>query len=95
MAISHKYRLNAVLAATILGSSMVFIDSTVVNVILPRLQLELRVTGVQIQWVVDGYLLFLSSLLLLGGALGDRFGRRVVFETGIVVFAVGSVGCGL
>ncbi len=92
---SHKYRLNAVLAATILGSSMVFIDSTVVNVILPRLQVELGVTGVQIQWVVDGYLLFLSALLLLGGALGDRFGRRVVFETGIVVFAAASVGCGL
>jgi EmrB/QacA subfamily drug resistance transporter len=92
---SHKHRLNAVLAATILGSSMVFIDSTVVNVILPRLQSELRVTGVQIQWVVDAYLLFLSSLLLLGGALGDRFGRRIVFELGIVVFAVGSVGCGL
>src|SRR5512133_1720298 len=74
---------------------MVFIDSTVVNVILPRLQRELHVTGVQIQWVVDGYLLFLSALVLLGGALGDRFGRRVVFEAGIVVFAAGSVGCGL
>ncbi len=86
---------NAVLAATILGSSMVFIDSTVVNVILPRLQVELHVTGVQIQWVVAAYLLFLSSLILLGGALGDRFGRRVVFEAGIVVFALASVGCGL
>jgi EmrB/QacA subfamily drug resistance transporter len=85
----------AILAATILGSSMVFIDSTVVNVLLPRLQLELHVTGVQIQWVVDSYLLFLSALILLGGALGDRFGRRVVFETGIVVFVAGSVGCGL
>jgi len=74
---------------------MVFIDSTVVNVILPRLQLELQVTGVQIQWVVDAYLLFLSALILLGGALGDRFGRRVVFEAGITVFALGSVGCGL
>jgi EmrB/QacA subfamily drug resistance transporter len=86
---------SAVLTATILGSSMVFIDSTVVNVILPRLQLELRVTGVQIQWVVDAYLLFLSGLILLGGALGDRLGRRVVFEAGVVVFALGSVGCGL
>lgn len=91
----HTFGLNAVLAATILGSSMVFIDSTVVNVILPRLQSELRVTGVQIQWVVDAYLLFLSALLLFGGALGDRFGRRIVFEAGIVVFAAGSVGCGL
>ncbi len=86
---------NAILAATILGSSMVFIDSTVVNVILPRLQLELHVTGVQIQWVVDAYLLLLSALILLGGALGDRFGRRVVFEVGIVVFVLASVGCGL
>jgi EmrB/QacA subfamily drug resistance transporter len=74
---------------------MVFIDSTVVNVILPRLQGELHVTGVQIQWVVDAYLLFLSALILLGGALGDRLGRRVVFEAGIVVFVVGSMGCGL
>jgi EmrB/QacA subfamily drug resistance transporter len=74
---------------------MVFIDSTVVNVILPRLQGDLHVTGVQIQWVVDAYLLFLSALILLGGALGDRFGRRVVFQAGIVVFAVGSVACGL
>jgi EmrB/QacA subfamily drug resistance transporter len=74
---------------------MVFIDSTVVNVILPRLQSELHVTGVQIQWVVDAYLLFLSALLLFGGALGDRFGRRIIFEAGIVVFAAASVGCGL
>lgn len=90
-----KEKRKGVLAATILGSSMVFIDSTVVNVILPRLQVELHVTGVQIQWVVDAYLLFLSALILLGGALGDRFGRRVVFEAGVVLFAAGSVGCGL
>jgi EmrB/QacA subfamily drug resistance transporter len=74
---------------------MVFIDSTVVNVILPRLQSEFHVTGAQIQWVVDAYLLFLSALILLGGTLGDHFGRRVVFEVGIVVFAAASVGCGL
>ena len=74
---------------------MVFIDSTVVNVILPRLQSEFHVTGVQIQWVVEAYLLFLSALILLGGTLGDHFGRRIVFEVGIVVFAVASVGCGL
>lgn len=86
---------NGILAAAILGSSMVFIDSTVVNVILPRLQSQFHVTGVQIQWVVDAYLLFLSALILLGGTLGDHFGRRVVFEMGIVVFAVASVGCGL
>lgn len=86
---------NGILAATILGSSMVFIDSTVVNVILPRLQSEFHVSGVQIQWVVDAYLLFLSALILLGGTLGDHFGRRVVFEVGIVVFTLASVGCGL
>lgn len=74
---------------------MVFIDSTVVNVILPRLQSEFHVTGAQIQWGVDAYLIFLSALILLGGTLGDHFGRRVVFEAGIVVFAVASVGCGL
>ncbi len=88
-------RRNGVLAATILGSSMVFIDSTIVNVLLPRLQSEFQVTGVQIQWVVDAYLLFLSALILLGGTLGDHLGRRVVFEVGIVVFTVASVGCGL
>ena len=88
-------RRKGVLAAAILGSSMVFIDSTVVNVILPRLQSEFQVTGVQIQWVVNAYLPFLSALILLGGTLGDRFGRRIVFDVGIVVFAVASVGCGL
>ena len=88
-------RRNGILAAAILGSSMVFIDSTIVGVILPRLQSEFHVTGVQIQWVVDAYLLFLSALILLGGTLGDHFGRRVVFDVGIVVFAAASIGCGL
>ncbi len=84
-----------VLAATILGSSMVFIDATVVNVILPRLQTTLNVTGVQIQWVVEAYLLFLSALILLGGALGDRFGRKRIFQLGTILFVIASVACGL
>ena len=64
------------LAATILGSSMAFIDGTAVNVALPSLQSHLGATVAEVQWVVEAYTLFLSSLLLVGGALGDRFGRQ-------------------
>jgi EmrB/QacA subfamily drug resistance transporter len=84
-----------VLAATVLGSSMDFIDGTVTTVALPALQTGLGATGAQAQWVVVGYALFLSSLLLVGGALGDRLGLRTVFLTGVVLFAVASVWCGL
>ncbi len=84
-----------VLAATILGSSMAFIDSTAVNVALPALQARLGATVAEVQWVVEAYALFLSSLLLVGGALGDRFGRRRVFLLGVAGFAVASAGCGL
>ncbi|HEX7158683.1 MAG TPA: MFS transporter, partial [Edaphobacter sp.] len=84
-----------VLAATVLGSSMEFIDGTVVNVALPAMQTGLHATGAQAQWVVVGYSLFLSSLLLVGGALGDRLGLRRVFLTGIVLFAAASVWCGI
>lgn len=84
-----------VLAATILGSSMVFIESTVINVALPALQRALGATVIDMQWVVNSYILFLSSLILLGGTLGDRFGRRRVFMIGVALFTVASILCGL
>jgi EmrB/QacA subfamily drug resistance transporter len=83
-----------VLAATILGSSMAFIDSTVVNVALPALQSSLHATVVDIQWVIESYGLFLSALILVGGALGDSLGRRAMFLLGVAGFAVASAGCG-
>ena len=81
-----------VLVATILGSSMAFIDGTVVNVALPALQSELGATVTDVQWVVEAYALFLAALLLVGGSLGDRYGRRRVFGCGVAVFAGASVG---
>jgi EmrB/QacA subfamily drug resistance transporter len=83
-----------VLAATILASSMAFIDGTVVNVALPFLQTSLNTTAIGIQWVVEAYSLFLSALLLVGGALGDLYGRRWIFNIGVVVFAIASAACG-
>jgi EmrB/QacA subfamily drug resistance transporter len=83
-----------VLAATILGSSMAFIDSTVVNVALPALQSNLRATLVDVQWVIESYGLFLSALILVGGALGDSLGRRKMFLLGVLGFACASAGCG-
>ena len=83
------------LAATIVASSMAFIDGTVTNVALPALQRELNASLVDVQWVIEAYSLFLSALLLVGGAAGDRFGRRRVFLLGVVVFAASSVWCGL
>jgi len=84
-----------VLAATILGSSMVFIDGTVVNVALPALQVALNATVTDVQWVVESYALFLAALLLVGGSLGDLYGRRRVFLIGVMLFAVASACCGL
>jgi EmrB/QacA subfamily drug resistance transporter len=84
-----------VLAATILGSSMAFIDGTVVNVALPALQSSFHATVVDVQWVVESYGLFLSALLLIGGAMGDSAGRRSIFLLGTGLFAAASVGCGL
>ncbi len=84
-----------VLVATILGSSMAFIDSTVVNVALPTLQTQLQATVADVQWVVESYALFVATLILVGGSLGDRFGRRRIFVLGIVVFAIASAWCGL
>ncbi|MFZ0736147.1 MAG: MFS transporter [Candidatus Acidiferrales bacterium] len=83
-----------ILAATILGSSMAFIDSTVVNVALPALQSSLHATVVGVQWVVESYGLFLGALILVGGSLGDLFGRRLMFLIGVGIFAAASVACG-
>src|ERR1700736_6097152 len=82
-----------VLVAAILGSAMTFIDGTAVNVALPVIQRELGADAAQMQWVVEGYALFLAALILLGGSLGDLYGRKKMFLTGIVVFAAASVGC--
>ena len=84
-----------VLAATILASSMAFIDGTVVNVALPFLQTNLNATAMGIQWVIEAYSLFLSALLLVGGSLGDHYGRRRIFNIGVVVFAIASAACGM
>jgi EmrB/QacA subfamily drug resistance transporter len=83
-----------VLAATILGSSMVFIDGTVVNVALPALQTALNATVNDVQWVVEAYALFLAALLLVGGSLGDLYGRRKIFVVGVTLFAGASAWCG-
>lgn len=84
-----------ILAATILGSSMVFIDGTVVNVALPALQSALHATLANLQWVVESYALFLAALLLIGGSLGDLYGRRKIFAAGVGLFSVASAWCGL
>jgi EmrB/QacA subfamily drug resistance transporter len=84
-----------VLAAAILGSSMAFIDGTVVNVALPSIQHALNATVSDAQWVVESYALFLAALILLGGTLGDFYGRRLVFTIGVFLFAAASAWCGL
>ncbi|MGH8905084.1 MAG: MFS transporter [Egibacteraceae bacterium] len=84
-----------VLAATVLGSGMALLDATVVNVALPVIGTELDADIAGLQWTLNGYLLTLAALILLGGALGDRYGRRRVFVVGIVWFAVASLLCGL
>jgi EmrB/QacA subfamily drug resistance transporter len=84
-----------ILTATILGSSMAFIDGTVVNVALPALQSALHATLADVQWVVESYALFLAALLLIGGSLGDLYGRRKVFAAGVAIFSMSSIWCGL
>jgi MFS family permease len=84
-----------ILAATILGSSMAFIDGTVVNVALPALQSALHATLADVQWVVESYALFLATLLLVGGSLGDMYGRRKIFAAGVVLFSLASAWSGL
>jgi EmrB/QacA subfamily drug resistance transporter len=83
------------LAATILGSSMVFVDGTVVAVALPAIQSSLQATIRGVQWVVESYALLLGALLLTGGSLGDLYGRRKIFAAGVFLFCAASVWCGL
>jgi EmrB/QacA subfamily drug resistance transporter len=84
-----------VLTATILASSIAYIDESVVNVALPAIETDLATTVVVIQWIVNGYTLCLSAFLLVGGAAGDQFGRRRLFVIGLTVFAASSLWCGL
>lgn len=84
-----------VLAAAVLGSTLAFVDKSVVNVALPAMEGNLRTSLVAMQWVVNAYTLCLSALLLLGGAAADQFGRRLMFIVGVSVFAAASIGCGL
>src|SRR5215218_6543356 len=83
-----------VIAATVLGSGMASVDATVVNVALPRLAEDLGADFGDLQWVITGYTLTLASLILVGGALGDQFGRRRVFTVGVVWFTMASLACG-
>src|SRR5437016_12953601 len=83
-----------ILAATILGSSLAFIDGSVVNLALPALQANLNATVIDAQWVVEAYALLLASLILVGGSLGDIYGRRRIFAAGVVLFGAASVWFG-
>src|SRR5882762_1437671 len=83
-----------VLAAAVLGSTMAFVDESVVNVALPTIEADLGTTLAAMQWVINAYTLCMSALLLIGGAAADRFGRRLLFLIGIVTFTLASIACG-
>ena len=83
------------LVAAVLGSGMAFVDGTVVNVALPAIQRDLQASAADAQWIIEAYALFLAALLLVGGALGDRYGRRTVFALGVAGFSIASLGCAL
>src|ERR1700758_3511243 len=83
------------LVATIIGSSLTFVDATVVNVALPALQADLHATITDVQWVIEAYALFLGGLILVGGSMGDQFGRKRIFLVGVWLFTIASVACGL
>lgn len=96
----HNYPLNCptgrwTLLSTILASSMAFIDGSALNVILPALQKDLDATGSDLFWVLNGYLLMLAALIIVGGSLGDKLGRVKIFKIGILIFMAGSIFCGL
>src|SRR5882757_8762061 len=83
-----------IMASTILASAMAFIDATALNVVLPALQKSLNATGSDLFWLLNAYLLMLASLILIGGSLGDKLGRKRVYMAGIFIFIIGSAACG-
>src|SRR5436305_5258457 len=84
-----------IMTSTILASAMAFIDGTALNVVLPSLQKSLNASGADLFWILNAYLLMLASLIILGGSLGDKLGRKKIFITGIIIFIIGSAACGL
>ena len=85
----------AIIAAAVLGSGMTFLDGTVINVALRTIGEDFDASLAELQWITNGYLLSMSSLILLGGSLGDRYGRRRIFVVGTVWFALASLLCGI
>src|SRR6202000_403262 len=83
-----------IMVSAILASAMAFIDATALNVVLPSLQKNLNATGTDLFWLLNAYLLMLASLILIGGSLGDKLGRRKIFMLGIFIFVIGSIACG-
>src|ERR1700740_1033893 len=84
-----------IMVSAILASSMAFIDATALNVVLPALQKSLEASGADLFWILNAYLLMLASLILIGGSLGDKLGRKKVFMIGIAIFIAGSAACGI
>src|SRR6202012_5039578 len=83
-----------IMVSAILASSMAFIDATALNVVLPALQKSLNASGADLFWILNAYLLMLASLILIGGSMGDKLGRKKVFMAGIFIFICGSAACG-
>ena len=83
------------LTTTIVGSSMAFIDGSVVNIALPAIQQALHADAAATQWIVNAYLLLLGALVLIGGSAADLYGRRRIFILGVAVFTAASIACGL
>ncbi|HEU4554489.1 MAG TPA: MFS transporter [Chitinophaga sp.] len=84
-----------IMVSTIMASAMAFIDATALNVVLPAIQKSMHATGTDLFWILNAYLLMLSALMLIGGSLGDKLGRKKVFMTGILIFIAGSAACGI
>src|SRR3569833_2742723 len=83
-----------IMTSTILASAMAFIDATALKDVLPALQKSLNTTGADLFWILNAYLLMLAALILIGGSLGDKLGRKRVYMVGIFIFIIGSAACG-